>query len=242
MRNLRSLFTIIAATALLAACDDATGPHGTGQLRLQLATSGVGAALRAAPGMANAEAELVITEVAVVARKIRLKQADGTCGEGEGEDPGCPNIWLGPALLEPPVVDGAEVEFTVDLPEGEYREFQMQIHKPTGSGDQAFLTENPDWNGLSVRVTGTVDGEDFTFESSITSVIKVALEAPAEVVEGQAVGVTLLIDVMSWFDDGGSLLDPRNPSQQVRSRIEQNIRTSFRAFHDSNGDGEADGT
>jgi len=54
------------------------------------------------------------------------------------------------------------------------------------------------------------------------------------------VGLTLLLDVGSWFLDqgGNALLDPAALSQQDRSRVEQNIRQSFHAFEDDDADGE----
>jgi hypothetical protein len=185
-----------------------------------------------------------VSSVQLVARKIRLKPAGESCPEdaGEGEDGGCANLWLDPVLLNLPVGNGAEVVFTVEVPAGTYRELQLQIHKPTGSaGDGDFLAAHPEFEGLSVRVTGTFNGEPFEYATSITSVVKIELDEAAAVAEGEVLAITLLVDVSSWFAaPGGGLINPIDPSQQDQSRIDQNIRESFRAFQDDDADGEAD--
>lgn len=85
-----------------------------------------------------------------------------------------------------------------------------------------------------MRVAGTFDGTDFVFNTALTAVVKVALEGPVEVVAGVPTVVTLDVDVPAWFRNGGDLLNPIQPSRLIRSRLEQKIRQSFRAFRDAN--------
>jgi len=139
------------------------------------------------------------------------------------------------------VNEGADPTFTVDLPAGTYDELMLQIHKPTSNAaDAAFVAANPAFNGVSIRVNGTFNGTPFTFTTDLTEVVKIDLDEPVEVLADGEVGLTLLLDVGSWFlDQGGTaLLDPAALSQQGRSRIEQNIRQSFHAFEDDDADGE----
>jgi len=238
--------TLIAA-ATLACSDGPAGPEESGTVVFQLATAGTGATT--APSLAVSVTRgpdvIVITDVQLVARKIKLGQDDGSCpadieDDSENGDE-CPPLRLGPLLLDPPVDEGADPTFTVELPAGTYDELMLQIHKPTNNTeDAAFIGANPDFNGISIRVNGTFNGTPFSFTTDLTEVLKIALSEPVEVVEDGEVGLTLLLDVGSWFLDqgGNALLDPAALSQQDRSRIEQNIRQSFHAFEDDDADGE----
>ena len=237
--------TLIAA-ATLACSDGPAGPDETGSVVFQLATTGTGATT--APALAVSVTRgpdvIVITDVQLVARKLKLGQDDGSCPadiEDDSEDGDeCPPLRLGPLLLDPPVDEGADPTFTVELAAGTYDELMLQIHKPTSTGDAAFIGANPEFNGISIRVNGTFNGTPFSFTTDLTQVVRIALAEPVEVVEDGEVGLTLLLDVGSWFLDqgGNALLDPAALSQQDRSRIEQNIRQSFHAFEDEDADGE----
>lgn len=243
---LRTAAAILVLVVPSAACGGPAGPGGVAPVTLQLAT-----ASRSAAGtplqFANGADELIVSSVQVVARKLRLGVAAGSCPADEGsseEGAGseeCPMLKAGPLLLEPPVTEGATSAFTADLPAGTYDRLRFQIHKPAGSADQAFLLENPGFDGVSIRVQGTYNGSEFSFTTPLTIVEEIPLEAPLEVVEGTPTDVTLLLEVAAWFvDQTGSLLDPSTPTQQARSRIEQNIRRSFKAFRDRNADGVED--
>jgi hypothetical protein len=252
----RQLAAAAASASLLLGCDSA-GPTGTGRVTFQLATAPSASA--AASYAAGADV-LTITSVQVVARKIRLERAEGTCqaedpgadptagatggdergdgkGRSEGDDGGdhdCPDVRLDPMLLEPPVDGSAVAEFSVDLPEGTYHEVKIQIHKLTPApADAALLAAHPDFAGISIRVVGTFNGTAFTFTTPITAEVEIELPEPLEVSAETPTAVTLQVDLSTWFKgpDGG-LLNPAAPSQQTRSRIEQNIRQSFHGFED----------
>lgn len=229
---------LLLTLALSAACEKGTGPEGTGPVTLYLTLP---AAAAAAPVVGAGGDVLAISAVQVVARRIKLERRQGSCpsedaedGSGSQESSECPALWLEPRLLEPPLDEAARALVSVDLPEGSYRALQLQVHKPTGSsGDAALLAQHPEFEGVSVRVAGSFNGTDFVFNTALTAVVKVALETPVEVVAGVPAVVTLEVDVPAWFRNGGNLLNPIQPSQQIRSRIEQNIRQSFRAFRDA---------
>ena len=250
MQRLAGMTSLVLAAAA-AACSDATGPEGEGTVVVQLATVGTGAAT--APSFAvsvtRGENVIVIEDVQLVARKILLEQDDGECDaedeveEPEAEEAGdeCSTVRLGPVLLDPPLDEGVDPEFTVELPAGTYDRLHIQVHKPSNAtGDAAFIAQNPTFDGVSIRVTGTWNGVPFTFTTDLTQVFDLELEYPLLVEADGETAVTLLLDVGSWFLGAGgtSLINPSGLSQQDRSRVEQNIRQSFHAFEDEDGDGE----
>lgn len=248
----------LTATLFLACSGGSVGPAGTGRVTFQLSSSN---SATGAPTFAVGADVLTITKVEVVARKIRLERAAGTCpadgasagpaassgGGGEGDetehhDKECADVRLAPMLLLPPVDASAKAQFTIDLPEGSYKEIKIQIHKPTpGPRDSALLAAHPDIAGISIRVTGTYNGAPFTFTTPVTAEVEIELPKPLDVVAGTPTAFTLQVDLSTWFSaEGGALLNPIQPTEQIRQRIEQNIRRSFHAFKDRDHDNHPD--
>lgn len=253
---------LVAATAGCSS-NDSTSAEGTGHLVVQLATSSVGSTNgpAAADVVVNRGSDvLVVTQVQLVARKIRFRRSDGSCAEDADQDDApaavqesgesdeadnehdCPTLKLGPLLLEPPLTDGAETLFTADVPAGTYTRIRIQLHKPRGGRDQAFLALHPDFAGVSIRVKGTYNGTPFSFDTGIEEEEEITLDSPVVVTAGGSTAFTLFLDVRGWFLDqsGTALLDPTAPSSSVRDLIEHNIRRSFRAFKDDDHDGGDD--
>lgn len=226
-------------TALaLSACTDGTGPA-DGSVPLTLAI-GAGTGAAAAVPLAAAEITLgentiQVTEVQLVLRKIALhQQADGEDCDDAGEV-SCDVLWLGPMLVDLALDGSTTHAFTVDAAPGTFRRMLFQLHKPTGQADLAFVALNPSMAGVSVRVTGTFDGEPFAYTTDLTVVQHTALEPPLEVADGVPTELTLWVDVTSWFDNqaGTGLINPGDLGigGQLDARIRQNIRQSFRAAY-----------
>ncbi len=262
MRAVSNASTLLALLVAVAGCSSTSSNDlgATGRVNLRLSTASTSASassnLLSDVTVTQGSDVLVISNVEIVARKIKLEQQDGNCPAPVVESPDgsskdadedsteeCPNLSLGPVLLDPPLGDGAVSTFSVDLPAGTYDELKLQIHKPTSrSADVAFVTANPDFDGISIRVTGTFNGVPFTFTTALTAEVEVPFESPVVVADGGTTSVTMQLDVRSWFDaqGGGALVSPLNLTQQNRARIEQNIRSSFHVFRDENGDGKKD--
>ncbi len=269
MRLLHSASSISLVALVAAGCSgNGTAPTGMGRVVVQIATSS--SALNGGPAAADVVVtkgtdNIVISQVQIVARKIRLRRSDGTCTEdpnqedapaavigsgrandgteqeGANEDAECPVLKLGPLLLEPPLTDGAVTTFTADVPVGTYTRVRIQIHKPKGSKDVDFLAAHPDFADVSIRVKGTFDGTPFTFDSQLTEEEEIQLPSPVDVTTAGSTAFTLFLDVRGWFLDqtGAALVNPS--SAAMRSLIEHNIRSSFRAFRDEDHDGGDDG-
>jgi hypothetical protein len=232
-----------------------------GRVVVQLATTQGGTSngpAAAAVVISKGPNVVVINQVLLVARKIRFRLETGSCEEDlehddapaasesddshDLDDEDCPTLKLGPLLLDPPLTDGAETSFTAEVPAGTYTAIKLQIHRPRGSRDQSFLAVHPELDGVSIRVKGTFNGAPFTFDTGIEEEEEIDLVDPVVVTDAATTAFTLFLDVRGWFLDpsGTALVDPIAPSSSIRSLIEHNIRSSFRAFEDADHDGHED--
>jgi hypothetical protein len=236
----------LGALALtVGACSDSD----MGDVRLQLATHGPAAVVEGAPGQLVVTAgsdEIVLEQVALVLRKVRLDGPEtASCPEDAEGDSRCAELRLGPVLFELPLEEGAEPLFTAAVPVGTYSGLKFQIHVPTNANEDAdFVAENPDFEGISIQVVGSYNGTPFTFTSDLTEVEDVTFPETVEVESEAELQLTLVVDVTGWFlsEDGSGLVDPSqaNDGGPFESLVERQIRESFRAFHDGNGDATAD--
>lgn len=263
MTPTRPLLLALTAAALTAGCADSTSPNAA---NVNLAFAGVraspsGAALRASssdpfvvpgPGdslvIAVGSDSLIITKVEVVARRIELKGSEASDCDDEADLDDCEELQLDARLFRLPLAEGVSSPIGADVPAGTYAGIEIKFHKPTSSsGDALFLAANPTWPaGQSVRVTGFYRNVPFTYTSDVVFKIDQALVPPLTVVDGTATNVTIRIDVASWFRDrnSGALIDPATAgvSGTNRSKVDNNIKDSVRAFRDDDEDGdESDG-
>ncbi len=254
--KLKGLICALALTATLGACDLFTGPdRPTGSVSLSFVVPGTGAAASAARlfGAAGvtltdgAGNTLVIQSAEVVLREIEFERADEPTGcdaaEGEDEasdDPACEDYETDPLLASLPLDGTVAWETTADVPYGTYDEIEFDVHKVSGDdpADAAFLDANPGYDGISIRVTGTWNGADFVYTSSLNEEQEIELAPPMVVDENSGpVNVTLSIDVSTWFRDAsGALIDPNSPEDLVK----HNIKDSIEGFEDDDSDGAPD--
>ena len=234
--------------AAVTACSDAE----TGEVSLQLATRRIQPMASVQGGAAGqlvvslGTDEIVVDGIQIVLRKIRLDGAStASCPEDAEGDSDCGGLWLGPAVFDLPLDQGADPAFTALLPVGTYGHLKFQIHKPSdANGDAELVAEHPEMENTSIRVVGTYNGTPFTYATDLTEVEDVTLAEPVEVAAEAEVPLTLHVDATAWFVDqaGTGLVDPAqaNDGLPFESLVEQNIRASFRAFHDADADGAAD--
>jgi hypothetical protein len=169
--------------------------------------------------------------------------------EGEDDDDGCEEIQAGPVLVALPL-GAAPTDAVVDIsaPAGQYDRLTFKIHAPKLPRDSAFLTANPGFEGVSVRVTGSFSQAgtrtDFTFVSDLEASQEVTIDPPITVPDGGTASVTLRFDVSGWFLNpaGDALLDPgtANAGGPNAGVVQENIRRSINAFEDDDHDGHDD--
>lgn len=257
---LKQLLAVSIGLAAIAGCSDDNGPVPTGQVQIGMTTdkpaAGAAGLLRADTYTDSAGNTLVLDSVSVVLRKIHLQGStefgcedadDDTTGtvadSAEDEEDGCGLVRMGPVLVQLPLDSGVAHQFTVTVDTGTYSSVQVQIHKPTGSNDQAFLAEHPEYDGVSIRVVGTYNGTPFVYTTGVTDVQNITIDPPLVVPEG-VVSFTIELDLSTWFKNGaGGLVDPATAMGDGANvvLVHQNIIHSIHGFGDEDEDGDPDG-
>ena len=254
----RSFFPSAIPLALvaiaLAACSDSTGSTGDAGVRFNVASRAT--AIPEAPAgsfagrsmpvtLTDGTNTLIVERVQIVLREVELERvSDAGCASGSasGDDDACEKLEVGPFLLDVPLGVGATTQFTIAVDTGHYREVEFEVHKASDDDDEdaAFIAANPDFEDVSIRVTGTYNGTAFTYLTDLNAEQELALNPTLVVTEAGATDLTLLVDVDRWFrTGGGTLIDPAtaNDGQANEDVVANNIEASFAAFedHDRNG-------
>jgi hypothetical protein len=211
---------------------------------------------------------LVITDAQVVLKQVSFERSDNgdACPEGvhdaehehdnvaglaldesdqdEADDnDSCEAEALGPMLVDLPLNSSAQQQFSIGIAPGTYTAVRFHIHKANSGAEAAFLTDHPEFVGTSIRVVGTFNDEPFTYTTSLNALQRQHFESPVTVDESGTANVTLLVDLSTWFDNGGTLINPATAADGGVNEhlVWDNIKRSFRAFRDNNHDGESDG-
>lgn len=158
----------------------------------------------------------------------------------------CEEVEVGPVLVDVPVTtSGAQHSVSVTIDAGTFEKVEFEIHPPGdgSTGDLAFLTANPGFAGISIRVQGTWNGTSFTFISDLNAKQEVQLSPPLVVAQSGPTDLTIFFDVSTWFaTSAGTLVDPASAAkgQPNEGLVQDNIKRSLRAFRDNDEDGAED--
>lgn len=251
MQRTINLLTVLALSAFGAACSDSTSPNAdTASVSLsffvpqappaQALLSGPQGAITQGDGLNT----LTLSRVAMVVREIELKRQFELCDDSL--DDVCEEFEVGPFLAELPLDGTMATSFSIVVPEATYDEIEFDIHMPTDGAveDNEFLIAHPDFDGVSIRVEGTYNGEPFVFLQDLNEHQERAF-SPLLVIDEttNAINVTLSIDVSNWFvNTDGTLIDPvsANKGNEFEGFVEENIKNSIDAFEDDDRDGVSD--
>jgi len=243
----------LAPVAFTFAACDGTAPRVSQPVSLSVTTKGTsgvavpaGSGVSAAIQIGSGANSLSITQAQIVLARIELSTA-GTCAT-TGEDDDCAELRLGPTLVDLPVDATTQVMLQdVAVPAGTYNGVQAKLDavKPDDNepGASAFLTAHPEFNGISVKVTGVFTDasnatHDFTFTSEVDAEMAATFNPPVTLASDTK-NFTIAVDIASWFKDAsGAVIDPTNPANA--EAIERNIRRSARVFEDDDHDGVDD--
>lgn len=258
MANLpwRAVALPILAALFATGCSDNVGGNESGNSTLSLSIHvpnvASGIAGKGTGGFMQTDGvnTLEIQNVGIVLREIELERRfELDCDEIEdqrGDNDFCEKFESGPILLEPGL-DGSVVHLvTIDVPEGVYDEIEFDVHKLSDDSpeNRAFLNLHPEFDELSIRVTGTYNGIDFVFMQDLMDEQEITLNPPITVGPiPEVLNVTMNIDLTSWFRTGaGALVNPAsaNKGGENENMVERNIKDSIDVFEDNDEDGEED--
>jgi hypothetical protein len=192
---------------------------------------------------------IILRSAELVLREIELKAVEDAACDTIADNDDCEEFETGPVLVSLPLgTTATETMISISAPRGQYDELEFKIHKPRDSDESAFIAAHPDFDGVSIRVTGTYSQggtrSDFTFTSDLEAEQEIALAPPITVSEGAGTTVTLRIDVATWFLNAGgtALVDPAsgNKGQANESVVKDRIEASIDAFRDDDHDGHDD--
>lgn len=254
LRSSKAMMLVALAMVPVACGDDATG-LGNSSPSISLSVSIPASAPTPAitSGISfdrvfmDGASTLTLTRVAMVLRDVELEQEFGECEDlPDVIDDDCEEFETGPFLLELPMDASVQTAFAIsDVPLATYDELEFKVHKPEDAvdGDTSFLTLNPDFVGVSIRVEGDFDGTPFVYESDLNAEQETQLSPPLVVTDGASINVTFSVDVSSWFRAlDGSLIDPvtANKGELNEGIVEENIIASIDIFEDDDHDGDDD--
>lgn len=254
---MRILLFVVALMVGLAACQENTDPARFSDVAVSFATQGEGpspvaeSAKLASPmafmddTIVSGTDTLIVTSAEVVLREIeveRLETADcDSSGPGSGPEE-CEEFEAGPVLVALPLQPGAQAEFQLDIPPAVYTEIEFDIHKVDDDdpADAEFRQQHPDFIDISIRISGTFNGQSFLFESDLNVELELEFSPALVIEEATQTNITVFIEIDTWFlDASGALVDPAtaNKGGSNESLVEENIQQSIEAFEDEDFDG-----
>ena len=174
--------------------------------------------------------DIVLTNVKILVRDLKLKALTG-------ED-SC-NVRTG-VFMATLNMDGTVTEIALsDLPTGIYESTKFEIHKLEDSETPPDPDFSDDSTRYSVVVEGTYLGNEFFYKSRKSTHQRIKFDEPIEVVDGEVLNVTLVVNPNDWFVKNGETLDPTDGKNE--NDIDNLIMESFnKAFRDRNRDGQPD--
>lgn len=241
---------LVALAAALGACQVGVDANTSGQMQFQVANGNSAPSSATTPETVQVGSDVIVFEsVQLVLREIELKRTDDVCSDdtetSSASDDDCEEVEFGPVLLDLPLGGGTDRTFTAQIAAGTYDEIEFELHKPDdgNAADQAFVQQNPAFADASIRITGTWNGEPFTYTSDLDVEQEIELTAPLVITDGTA-SLTLSVDIGKWFlaADGTGLVSPSLALNGLafEGLVENNIKASFKAFEDDDHDGSID--
>ncbi|HEX6643829.1 MAG TPA: hypothetical protein VF037_04080 [Gemmatimonadales bacterium] len=238
----------IAALSVMAAAACSTGLETNldGEVTLQLAAVNSAAPASAAPQQIELGSDVIVLQkVELVLKEIELDGDDDACaGADSASTDGCAEFETGPMIVELPLDGSSAHGITAQVAAGTYDEIEFEIHRPDDDteADLAFLAQHPEFEDISIRVTGTWNGEPFVYVSRRGYEQEIEFATPFVMAEGAA-DLTLQVDVGRWFVNvaGTGLVDPRLAleGQAFDALVDANIEASFDAFSTDDSSGHS---
>jgi hypothetical protein len=236
----RHLMLVLPLVAAIAACDSISGGSDTETLSLSFAVTGTGSTSNAMmasvvdPVTLNGHT-IDLQSADVVFTDIRLDRVDSNDdgdsdaadsddradSDSENDDDEEETLRLGAATVTLPLDGGVVTPITANIPDGTFESIELKIS--------------------TIRLRGLFDGAPF----DVTLVVNTEIEqdfSPLLVIDSDDdhPNVTIEIDTSKWFINNGSLINPNllATNATLRDLLRAQIRSSFKAFEDSDRDGD----
>lgn len=178
----------------------------------------------------DGDVTLNITAVDIVLDQVEFRRSSGE-GCVDSDDPqqddgdSCAELAVQPTVLELPVASEPISSQAITVEPGTYEALEFDVVVATADVDPTLAAA-----GASVRVRGSYDGQALdgaTFAP--TGEIQLELQDPIELEQGFSSGMTLTVDVASWFQDDSTLVDPNAAARDsaLSAQVGQRILESF---------------
>ncbi len=236
------------AIAGLAGCADSTGIAGMRPVSLSFSTMSPSApvASRASFALVGTADPIVITRAQLVLSKSELERVGASCAAPTTtHEDECPELKLGPMLVDLPLDATVKGMLAVSIPAGSYTQFETKIDavmsetEGSGTASADFLAANPQFRGVSIRVEGTYNGQPFVYTTAAEGELELSFNPPM-VVDASASNLTVHVDLATWFRNAdGTSIDPRTATSGTAAKqaVDDNIKRSFDVFEDDDRDG-----
>lgn len=231
-----TLLLAVAAAGCSSLETSFTGPEDqptTMQLRVEVPQSD-GTSNSAVPGPSanvvvdDGESRLTITAVQIILDQVEFRRSSGE-GCVDSDDPtqddgdSCAELAVQPVVLDLPVASDPILSEAIAVETGTYEALEFDVVEATAADDPTLV-------GVSVNVQGSIDGqalEDASFTP--TGEVELLLEDPIELEQGFSSGMTLTVDVASWFQVDGTVIDPAAAAQDdsLSAEVADRIMGSF---------------
>ncbi len=215
---------LLTSSLLLSACSD------TSQSSVKLNA-------KASNGQNYQKLNSVADTVIITEAKFRFSEIEFE----SATDDDSTDVEQGPLVLSLNLNGGLTEVGIANVPAGFYEELEFEIE---ARKEEEVVVNDPDFEGengqnYSMVISGTINGEPFTFRSEKDFEVELEFEPAFEVNDEEQVSITLNFDTSLWFlDQDGNVLNPADSNNILL--IESNIKNSIEAFEDDNEDGEGD--
>ncbi len=215
---------LLTSSLLLSACSDTT-------------QSSVKLNAKASKSQTYQKLNSVADTVIISEAKFRFSEIEFE----SATDDDSTDIEQGPIVLSFNLNGGLTEVGIADVPAGFYEELEFEIE---ARDEDEVVVNDPDFEGengqnYSMVISGTINGEPFTFKSEKDFEVELEFEPAFEVNDEEQVRITLNFDTSLWFlDQDGNALYPTDSNNILL--IESNLENSIEAFEDDDEDGEDD--
>lgn len=178
---------------------------------------------------------LSLAGAAIVVRELAFRRQEGEgCvdadGSGEPDEDSCAEILIDPDLLELPIDRDPIASGPIVVEPGTYDALVFELHE-TRQEDLNVVDQRPGMVGASVSVAGSYNGTSLGDSALFnpTGEVVLPLDDPIELNANFASGMTLTVDVASWFRLEEGLVDPSAAAGDtaLARQVSENILDSF---------------